>query len=206
MNTKTLTTPIRPEDLEDIHIGDIVYLTGYLITSRDDVHMRLVKQHRALPVDLNGKAIFHAGPIMVPCGNESKSGYKVVSIGPTTSMRMEKYEKEFIRDTGVKLIVGKGGMGPNTVAGCRDYKALHCVFPGGCAVLAASKVEEVEEHEWPELGMPESIWVMRVKDFGPLIVSIDTHGGNLFDENKKVFNEKKQPIVDEINQHVDYFD
>lgn len=206
MKTKTLTTPIRPEDLEDIHIGDIVYLTGYLITSRDDVHMRLVKQHRALPVDLNGKAIFHAGPIMVPCGNESKSGYKVVSIGPTTSMRMEKYEKEFIRDTGVKLIVGKGGMGPNTVAGCRDYKALHCVFPGGCAVLAASKVEEVEEHEWPELGMPESIWVMRVKDFGPLIVSIDTHGGNLFDENKKVFNEKKQPIVDEINQHVDYFD
>ncbi len=206
MKTKTLTTPIRPEDLEDIHIGDIIYLTGYLVTSRDDVHMRLVKQGRALPVDLAGKAIFHAGPIMVPCGSESKSGYKVVSIGPTTSMRMEKYEREFIRDTGVKLIVGKGGMGPNTVAGCRDYKALHCVFPGGCAVLAASKVEEVEAHEWPELGMPESIWVMRVKDFGPLIVSIDTHGGNLFEENKKRFNESKQPIVDDINQHVDYFD
>lgn len=206
MKTHHLTTPIKNVDLEGIEIGDIVYLSGYLITSRDDVHMRLVKQHRPLPVDLAGKAIFHAGPIMVPCGDESGSGYKVVSIGPTTSMRMEKFEREFIRDTGVKIIVGKGGMGPNTEAGCRDHKALHCVWPGGCAVLAASKVEEVEEHHWEELGMPESIWVMRVKDFGPMIVSIDTKGENLFEKNKKVFNEKKQPIVDEINKHVDYFD
>lgn len=112
MKTHHLTTPIKSEDLEGIEIGDIVYLSGYLITSRDDVHMRLVKQHRPLPVDLAGKAIFHAGPIMVPCGDESGSGYKVVSIGPTTSMRMEKFEREFIRDTGVKIIVGKGGMGP----------------------------------------------------------------------------------------------
>ena len=109
MKTHHLTTPIKNEDLEGIEIGDIVYLSGYLITSRDDVHMRLVKQHRPLPVDLAGKAIFHAGPIMVPCGDESGSGYKVVSIGPTTSMRMEKFEREFIRDTGVKIIVGKGG-------------------------------------------------------------------------------------------------
>ncbi len=206
MKTHYLKTPIKDEDLEGIEIGDIVYLEGYLITSRDDVHMRLVKQHRELPVDLAGKAIFHAGPIMVPCGEESASGYKVVSIGPTTSMRMEKFEREFIRDTGVKLIVGKGGMGPNTEAGCRDYKALHCVWPGGCAVLATSKVEEVEAHYWEELGMPESIWVMRVKEFGPLIVSIDTKGQNLFEKNKKVFNARKQPIVDEINKHVDYFD
>ena len=100
-------------------------------------------------------------------------------------MRMEKFEREFIRDTGVKIIVGKGGMGPNTEAGCRDHKALHCVWPGGCAVLAASKVEEVEEHHWEELGMPESIWVMRVKDFGPMIVSIDTKGENLFEKNRR---------------------
>ena len=75
MKTHHLTTPIKNEDLEGIEIGDIVYLSGYLITSRDDVHMRLVKQHRPLPVDLAGKAIFHAGPIMVPCGDESGSGY-----------------------------------------------------------------------------------------------------------------------------------
>ena len=166
---------------------------------------RLVKHGRKIPVDLAGKAIFHAGPIMVP-DQSSGSGFKVVSIGPTTSMRMEKFEKEFIEETGVKLIVGKGGMGPNTVEGCSRFKALHCVFPGGCAVLAAQCVEEVEDVQWPELGMPESLWVMRVKEFGPLIVSIDTHGGNLFEENKKLFNERKAPIVEEVVKKTEYID
>ena len=85
---------------------------------------------------MNRKAILHAGPIMVPA-EDVKSGWKVASIGPTTSMRMELFEKEFIEETGVKLIIGKGGMGPNTEEGCREKKAIHCVFPGGCAVVAA---------------------------------------------------------------------
>ena len=99
MSKKILTTPIRSEDLEDIRIGDIIYLNGYLITARDCAHTRLVKHGRKIPVDLAGKAIFHAGPIMVP-DQSSGSGFKVVSIGPTTSMRMEKFEKEFIEETG----------------------------------------------------------------------------------------------------------
>lgn len=208
MLKKVLTTPVRAEDIEDLRIGDVIYLTGTLVTARDDAHMRLVKQGRKLPVDLDGLAIFHAGPIMVPCPPEehSGSGYEVVSIGPTTSMRMEKFEREFIAETGVKVIVGKGGMGAGTVEGCRTHKALHCVFPGGCAVLAASKVEEVTALHWPELGMPEAMWVMRVREFGPLIVSIDTKGGNLFEENKRTFAERKQPIVREISAKVDYFD
>ena len=98
MSTKTLTTPIKDEDLEDIRIGDILYLDGYLITARDQAHHRLVKLGRKLPVDLKGKAIFHAGPIMVPT-KDAKSGWKVVSIGPTTSMRMEIFEKEFLAET-----------------------------------------------------------------------------------------------------------
>lgn len=154
-------------------------------------------------MDLAGKAIFHAGPIMVPT-KEAKSGWRVASIGPTTSMRMELFEKEFLAETGCKLIIGKGGMGPNTEKGCMESKAIHCVFPGGCAVVAADCVEEVEDVQWPELGMPESMWVMRVKHFGPLICSIDTHGNNLFSENKKVFNARKAPIVERISALVDY--
>ena len=184
MKTHILNTPIRDEDLEKIEIGDIVYLNGALITARDQAHHRLVKLGRKLPVDLNRKAILHAGPIMVPA-EDVKSGWKVASIGPTTSMRMELFEKEFIEETGVKLIIGKGGMGPNTEAGCREKKA-------------------VEDHQWPELGMPESMWVMRVKKFGPLICSIDTQGRNLFKENKKVFEERKAPIVERICALVDY--
>lgn len=205
MSKKILTTPIQDKDLEDIKIGDIIYLNGYLITARDCAHTRLVKQGRQLPVDLAGKAIFHAGPIMVPC-EKSGSGFKTVSIGPTTSMRMEKYELEFVEQTGVKMMIGKGGMGPNTVEACSKHKALHCVFPGGCAVLAASCVEEVEDVQWQDLGMPESMWVMRVKEFGPLIVSIDTHGGNLFEQNKKQFRETKDPLVEEIIPKLEFID
>jgi len=195
---KILKTPIQSEDLEQLETGDIVFLDGYLVTCRDMAHRRLIDLNIKLPVDLNGIAILHAGPIVTKSGD----GWKIVSIGPTTSMRMEVHEKEFIKETGVKLIVGKGGMGPQTVEGCAAYKAVHAVFPGGCAVLAACKVEEIERVEWLDLGMPEALWVLRVKNFGPLIISIDTKGNNLFDQNKAVFNAKKVPIVDEISKRV----
>ena len=112
---KVLITPVTAEDLADIHIGDIVYLDGDLVTCRDVAHRRLIEGKRELPVDLHGKAILHAGPIVRP-SETAASGYEMVSVGPTTSMRMEKFEKEFVEQTGVKVIVGKGGMGPNTPA------------------------------------------------------------------------------------------
>lgn len=198
---KILTTPIRDEDLKDIHAGDIIYLNGTLVTCRDVAHRRLVEGHRPLPVDLHGLAILHAGPIVRPIGDDK---FEMVSVGPTTSMRMEKFEKEFVEQTGVKLIVGKGGMGPNTEEACRTYKALHVVFPAGCAVLAATEVEEIERAEWRDLGMPETLWVCRVKEFGPLIVSIDTDGRNLFEEKKVIYNEKKEEALQEIYKHVSF--
>ncbi len=203
MSKKILQTPISDRDLEGLSVGDVFYLNGYLITGRDDVHQRVIKQDLELPVDLRGGAIFHAGPIMRE-REDTPGRYEVISIGPTTSMRMEKYEKEFIEKTGVKLMIGKGGMGPKTTEGCVEGPAVHAVFPGGCAVLAARCVEEVEDVKWLDLGMPEAMWVMRVKEFGPLIVSIDSKGDNLFERNKMLFAEKKLPIVEEINRHVDY--
>ncbi len=198
---KILTTPIRDEDLADIHIGDIIYLNGYLVTCRDVAHRRLIEEKRELPVDLRGLAIFHAGPIVRPVGDDK---FEMVSIGPTTSMRMEKFEKEFVAQTGVKLLVGKGGMGTGTMEACKEHKALHVVFPAGCGVLAATQVEEIERAEWRDLGMPETLWVCRVKEFGPLIVSIDTHGRNLFEENKVVFNQKKQEQIESICKQVSF--
>jgi len=195
-----LKTPIQPEDVEQLKIGDIVFLDGYLVTCRDMAHRRLIDMDMQLPVELEGLAILHAGPIVAKDGD----GWKIVSIGPTTSMRMEVHEKEFIKQTGDKLDVGKGGMGPETVAGCAAHKAVHAVFPGGCAVLAASRVEEIERVEWLDLGMPEALWVTRVKNFGPLIISIDTHGNNLFDKNRSVYNDRKGPIVERICEQVKF--
>ena len=198
---KVLTTPVKDAELESLNAGDVVYLTGTLITCRDVAHRRLIEQGRDLPVDLKGGAIFHAGPIV---RQKDDGEYEMVSIGPTTSMRMEKFEKDFIRQTGVKLIVGKGGMGAETQEGCVENKAVHAIFPGGCAVLAATKVEKIEGAEWKDLGMPETLWINKVKEFGPLIISIDTKGRNLIEENKKVFNEKKKPILERINQQIGF--
>ena len=111
MSKKILTTPIKAEDLADLKIGDVVYLTGTLITARDCAHTRVVKLGREFPFDLKEGAIFHGGPIMTK-DETSPSGWRVVAIGPTTSMRMELFEKEFIEKTGVRLIIGKGGMAP----------------------------------------------------------------------------------------------
>jgi L(+)-tartrate dehydratase beta subunit len=198
---KILQTPIRDEDLADLKVGDVVYLTGRLVTCRDVAHRRLIEQGRALPVNLEGGATFHAGPIV---RKKDDGKYEMVSIGPTTSMRMEKFEREFIQQTGVKLIVGKGGMGPETAAGCQEHKAVHAIFPGGCAVLAATQVEEIEGYEWQDLGMPETLWINRVREFGPLIISIDTHGNNLIAQNKTVFNEKKKPILAKISEQLSF--
>lgn len=196
---KVLHTPISAAEIESLHVGDVVYLTGLLTTCRDVAHRRVIEEGRDLPVDIREGAILHAGPIVRPTGENT---YEMVTVGPTTSMRMEKFEEEFIAKTGVRLIIGKGGMGAGTMRGCEKYKAVHCVFPAGCAVVAATCVEKIISAKWKELGMPETLWTSQVKEFGPLIVSIDAHGRNLFEENKVLFNQRKEQAYQEIASQV----
>lgn len=202
INGKTiLTTPVSAEDLEGIKIGDIIYLNGSMTTCRDVAHRRVVEEGREIPVDVRNNAIFHAGPIIRPLENDK---FEMVSVGPTTSMRMEKFEYEFTEQTGVRVIVGKGGMGPNTERACKDFGAIHCVFPAGCAVVAATEVQYIAEHHWDELGMPEILWCCKVKEFGPLIVSIDANGRNLFEEQKVIYNERKEAAKQKIYPEVKF--
>jgi len=167
-----MRTPVRREDIESLGIGDEFYIDGTIVTCRDAAHKRFLDDGVPLPVDLKDSVIFHAGPIV--------SGDKVLSIGPTTSMRMERYEYEFIKRTGVRVIIGKGAMGERTAEACKEFGAVHAIFPGGCGVYAAERVEHVEGVHWLDLGMPEALWVLEVRDFGPLIVSMDSKGRNLF--------------------------
>lgn len=199
---KIITTPIKYDDIKELRIGDIIYLTGYLVTGRDDVYHRVVNEGLKSPYDFRDGTILHSGPIVDESGHKDE----IISIGPTSSIRMEANAAEFIEKTGVRIQVGKGGMGKKTSDACKKFGAIHCVYPGGCAALAADYVEEVETVYWRELGMPEAEWVMKVLEFGPLIVSIDTEGNNMFLENKEFYIGNKEdsmkPILDLVNDYM----
>lgn len=190
---KILTTPITYDQIKDLEIGDTVYLSGVLATCRDSGHRRVIEEG-IMPekFEFRDGAIFHAGPIV---GKNEEGRDYMVSIGPTTSRRMEPLESDFIEKTGVRLIIGKGGMMSDTAAACKEHGAIHCAFPGGCAVVAAQEVEEVTDVEWLDFGMPEALWVMNVKEFGPLVVSIDTKGNNLFENNRRTYLERMEGLL-----------
>lgn len=197
-----LSTPFTEEDIRDLHAGDVIYVDGDIVTGRDDVHIRVVKEGVGLPVDLSGRVLMHAGPII---SGSAGTGYMIVSIGPTTSMRMEKLEHDFIEKTGVRLIIGKGGMGDRTAAACREFGAVHCVLPAGNAVVGAACVEEISGVEWMDLGMAEALWKIRVKGLGPLIVTIDSSGRNIFAEKKKEIARRKEEQIKEISKKLETF-
>ena len=170
-----LKTPVDAETIKKLRTGDIVYVTGRMVTLRDEGHARFLEEGNTCGIDLKGMVLYHCGPIISKDGN----GYNVLSAGPTTSMRLEKYEAEFIKRTGIALIIGKGGMGPDTKKACMEHGAVHGIFPGGCAVAAATKIKSVTGVEWEVLGMPEAMWIFEAEEFGPVTVNIDTVGGDL---------------------------
>ncbi len=175
-----LSTPIE-EEVRELRVGDMVYLSGTVVTMRDMAHRRLIKllkEGGRPPIELAGLAIFHAGPIVT----RSAKGWKIVAIGPTTSWRMEKYEHEVIARTGVRLIVGKGRMGELTKKACRKWGAVYTIFPGGTAALATKCVRRVKRVYWLDLGMCEAMWVIEVENFGPLMVVIDSHGNSFYEQ------------------------
>ncbi len=176
-----LRTPLKDEDVAKLRVGDTVYISGTLVTARDATHMLLldmVRRGERPPIDLRGLALYHAGPVVKKVDGE----WKVLACGPTTSMRMEAFEAEFLEATGIKLVIGKGGMGKRTADAMRRLVAAYAVFPGGAAVLAAEAIKRVAGvYFLEELGIPEAMWVFEVEDFGPLTVIIDPTGSNFYD-------------------------
>ena len=171
---KNIKVPVKNEDLTDLKIGDVITLTGNIITARDQAHKRILEQ--GAPLDIEGAAIFHVGPII----SEDENGYKMVAVGPTTSMRMNPYQSDVI-DMGPKIVIGKGGMDDTVRKALVKNNALYVVATGGCAALYVDAVEEIESVDWLDLGMPEAMWNLKVKDFGPLIVAMDSEGNSLYD-------------------------
>ena len=171
---KNLNVPIKDEDLSELKAGDVVYLTGNILTARDQAHKRLLEE--GAPLNIDGAVLFHAGPIISQKGDE----YEMVAIGPTTSMRMNPYQSDVL-DMGPKIVIGKGGMDDTVREALIKNEAIYVVATGGCAALYVDAVEKIESVDWLDLGMPEAMWNLKVKDFGPLIVAMDSHGKSLYD-------------------------
>jgi fumarate hydratase subunit beta len=179
MTTYKLETPISEKETRKLRVNDILYLSGTVVTARDQAHKRALeylKKGKPLPVNLEGLAVFHCGPVMRKQGDR----WIAVAAGPTTSARMETFEDEFIRNFKPRVIIGKGGMGEKTTSAMAKYGAIYGAFTGGAAVLAAKTIKNVKNVAWLDLGMPDAMWVLEMEKFGPLLVAIDSHGNNLF--------------------------
>lgn len=184
MATYKLTTPISEEHVRKLKVNDVVYITGTIVTARDQAHKRALQFHKEgkqLPINLEGLAVFHCGPIVKKEGDK----WNIVAAGPTTSTRMDIFEDEFIKNFKTRVIIGKGGMGKRTTDAMQKYGAIYGAFTGGAAVLAAKAIKKIKNVEWIDLGMPEALWILKTEEFGPLTVAIDSHGNNLFEDVKK---------------------
>lgn len=182
MNTYELTLPVDNAQVEKLHVGDTVYLSGIVCTARDMAHLelkKLIDEKKPLPVDLTGGAIFHAGPVVM----KKADGWDLRVIGPTTSIRMEPHA-DWVGELGIKIIIGKGGMADKSLKAFAKHKQVYLQAAPGCAVLLAAGVRTVEAVHWLEKGMPEAMWVMNVEKFGPFVVTMDAHQHSRYDEVK----------------------
>jgi len=192
-------TPISEEEVRKLKVNDVLYVTGTIVTARDQAHKRALEYHKLgkeLPVKLEGLAVFHCGPIVKKEGDK----WVAVAAGPTTSTRMDQFEDEFIKAFKVRVVIGKGGMGKRTADAMQKYGAVYGAFTGGAGVLAAKAIKNVRTVEWlQDLGMPEAFWVFEVEDFGPLSIAIDSYGNNLYEDVKKKAEEQRMKIYEKLS-------
>lgn len=174
-----LSPPLSVLDAKKLRVGELVKINGQIVTARDRAYARALEFFRGgkrLPLDLRGAVIYHCGPIAI----KTPRSWQILSAGPTTSARLDRMQAEFVRRTGVRALIGKGGIGEEVAAELARLGCVYLAFTGGAAVLAAQAIERVERVVWQDLGAAEALWVLRVRDFGPLVVAVDTKGNNLY--------------------------
>ncbi len=168
----SIEAPVSDAVVRSLKVGDVVLISGRMFTGRDAVHAHLMKHDP--PVDLSGAVLYHCGPVVVKEGD----GWRVTAAGPTTSIREEPYQAEILERYGVRVVIGKGGMGAKTLAGLRDSGAVYLNAIGGAAQFYARCIRKVDGVSLMEFGTPEAMWHLDVQDF-PAIVTMDAHGNSL---------------------------
>jgi len=179
-----LATPLAEEYVRGLTIGDRVLLSGTIVTARDAAHKYLFEGGKA-PCSLN--AIYHCGPII-------RDG-QVLSAGPTTSLREEPYQAKIIADHKVRAVIGKGGMGENTLKALKEHGCAYLSATGGAGALIAKRIKSIKAvHMEEELGSPEAFWEFEVVDM-PLVVTMDCQGGSLHERILRISKDKLEKML-----------
>jgi len=186
------TPPVTEEQVRKLRVNDTVTLNGTLFGIRDATHIHMFDRGRKTRFDLRGQALIHTAP-NVKKVNKSDSyptGYAPICIGTTTSDRMERFTRPLMQEYGARIIIGKGGLREASAAAFRDLGGVYLAVIGGAAALETTWIEKIEDVDLDDLN-PESLWKFRVKGFGPLLVSMDSHGGSLYTEVNQAARAKR---------------
>ncbi len=173
--------PISEDDVRKLHAGDHVVLQETLFGIRDGTCIHMFDKGRETRLDLADHAVIHTAPNVkkVPKSNECPAGYESICIGTTTSMRMERFTRPLMEKLGVRMIIGKGGLGDDSAQAFRDLGGVYLAIIGGTAALETTWIKQILDVDMDDLN-PESLWQFRIKDFGPLLVAMDAHGDSLY--------------------------
>jgi L(+)-tartrate dehydratase beta subunit len=195
-----LATPVTEEAIRRLRINDSVTLQGRLYGIRDATQIALFDRGRTTRFDLRGHAVIHTAPNVkkVDVSADHPTGYAPVCVGTTTSMRMERFTDALMRQLGVRIIIGKGGMGAASLAAFRELGGVYLAIIGGTAALETTWIEAIEDVDLDDLN-PESLWQFRIRDFGPLRVAMDSHGGSLYDTVDHAARERRAAALAALN-------
>jgi L(+)-tartrate dehydratase beta subunit len=184
--------PVSEDDVRSLRIGDQVVLQDTLFGIRDATLIHMFDKNRATRLDLNGHAVIHTAPNVekVPVSNSCPVGYRSVCIGTTTSARMERFTRPLMEKNGVRIIIGKGGLSEDSAKAFQELGGVYLAIIGGTAALETTWIEQITDVDMDDLN-PESLWQFRIKDFGPLLVAMDAHGGSLFDVVRENVQDKR---------------
>jgi fumarate hydratase class I len=171
--------PASEEEIRKLKVGDVVAITGVMMTARDAAHKYMVEEEAPEVADiLEGGMIYHCGPVVRKEGDR----YSFVAAGPTTSIREEPYQGPVMKKYGVRGVIGKGGMEAKTLQACKELGAVYLSAVGGLATILAQSVKKVRTvYKLEEFGVPEAMWVIEVEKF-PAVVTMDSHGRSIHDE------------------------
>ena len=191
-----LQTPVTESQVRALHVNDTVTLQRTLYGIRDATQIHLFDRGRTTRFDLNGHAVIHTAPNVkkVEPSDACPAGYQPICIGTTTSDRMERFTRPLMTKNGVRLVIGKGGLREASAAAFSELGGAYLAIVGGTAALETTWIEQIEDVDLDDLN-PESLWKFRIRDFGPLLVAMDSHGGSLYDVVRDAAQKRRAQVL-----------